>query len=82
MRRRVQGLHDADQYAAAEISDGLYLVRVDRAQYRWHGQKPYYLFRFTMLEPRSWAGRPLTGSPLLHPESPVETDLVSARLRL
>ena len=61
MRRRIQGLHDADPSAAAEIPDGLYLVRVDRAQYRWHGQKPYYLLRYTVLEPRTWAGCPLTG---------------------
>ena len=61
MRRRIQGLHEADQSAAAEIPDGLYLVRVDRAQYRWHGRKPYYLFRFTILEPKSFAGRLLTG---------------------
>jgi len=60
MRRRIQGLHDADQSAAVEIPDGL-LVRVDRAQYRWHGQKPYYLLRFTVLEPRLLAGRPITG---------------------
>ena len=61
MRRRIQGLHNADQSAAAEVPDGLYLVRVERAQYRWHGQKPYYLLRFTVLEPRTWTGRPLTG---------------------
>ena len=60
MRRRIQGLHDADQSAAVEIPDGL-LVRVDRAQYRWHGQKPCYLLRFTVLEPRLLTGRPITG---------------------
>jgi hypothetical protein len=61
LRRRIQGLHDADPSATAEIPDGLFLVRVDRAQYRWHGQKPYYLLRFTILEPRPWAGHPITG---------------------
>jgi len=61
MRRRIQGLHDADQSAALEIPDGLFLVRVDRAQYRWHGQKPYYLLRFMVLESRLLAGRPITG---------------------
>ena len=57
MRRRIQG---HDQSAAVEIPDGL-LVRVDRAQYRWHGQKPCYLLRFTVLEPRLLAARPITG---------------------
>jgi len=61
MRRRIPGLHDADQAAAAKIPDGLYLVRVDCAQYRWQGQKPYYLLRFTILEPRPWVERQLTG---------------------
>jgi hypothetical protein len=61
MRRRIQGLQDADQSAAMEIPDGLFLVRVDRAQYRWHGQKPYYLLRFTVLEPKPLAGRSITG---------------------
>src|SRR2546422_10843402 len=28
--------------------DGLFLVRVERAQYRWHAQKPYYLLRFVV----------------------------------
>jgi len=61
VRRRFQGLHAADQSAAVEIPDGLFLVRVDRAQYRWHGHKPYYLLRFTVLEPKPLAGRPITG---------------------
>jgi hypothetical protein len=61
VRRRIQGLHDADQSAADPISDGLFLVRVDRAQYRWQGQKPYYLLRFAILEPKSVAGRWITG---------------------
>src|SRR5579859_6104270 len=61
MRRRIQGLHAADQSVVAGIPDGLFLARVDRAQYRWQGQKPYYLLRLTVLEPRPWAGRPITG---------------------
>jgi hypothetical protein len=60
MRRRFQGLHLADASAADEVPDGLYLVRVDRAQYRWHAQKPFYSLRFSVLEPKSWAGRSVT----------------------
>jgi len=61
MRRRIPGLHETDLSTTGEVPDALYLVRVDRAQYRWHAQKPYYLFRFSVLEPRHFAGRFLTG---------------------
>jgi hypothetical protein len=61
VKRRIQGLHDADRSAIDPMPDGLFLVRVDRAQYRWHAQKPYYLFRFTVLEPKPVAGRSVTG---------------------
>src|SRR2546426_4314036 len=61
MKRRIQGLHDADPSAADEVPDGQFLVRVERAQYRWHAQKPYYLPRFAVLEPKHLAGRCITG---------------------
>ena len=61
MRRRFQGLHQADQSAASDIPDGLFLVRVQRAQYRWHAQKPFYLIRFVVLEPRPLEGKTFTG---------------------
>jgi hypothetical protein len=59
MKRYVSGLYQAD--ASSGLSDGLYLVRVERAQYRWHGQKPYYIFVFTVLGPKSVAGKRFTG---------------------
>ena len=37
------------------------LVRVERAQYRWHAQKPYYQIRFAVLEPKHLAGCLITG---------------------
>ncbi len=61
MRRRIHGLHAADQSAVAEIPDGLFLVRVDRVQYHWHAQKPYYILRFAVLQPNSMAGYGITG---------------------
>jgi hypothetical protein len=61
MRRRFQGLHQADQSAASDIPDGLLLVRVHRAQYRWHSQKPYYLLCFAVLEPKRFLGKTVTG---------------------
>ena len=61
MRRRIAGLHEADQSAADGVPDGMFLVRVDQAHYRWHAQKPYYLLRFAALEPQQLAGRSITG---------------------
>jgi hypothetical protein len=61
VKRRIQGLHEANRSAPESISDGLFLVRVERAQYRWQGQKPYYLLRFAVIEPNSVAGCPITG---------------------
>ena len=61
MRRRVQGLHEADQSAAVQVRDGLFLVRVERAQHRWHARKPFYLLRFSVLEPKELSGQPITG---------------------
>ena len=61
MIRRFQGLHEADPSAATEIPDGVFRVRVQRAQYRWHAQKPYYRLRFTVLEPTHLAGKDIVG---------------------
>lgn len=61
MRRRFAGLHEADRSAAHELPDGLYLVRVTNAQYRWHAQKPFYMLRFIVIEPLESAGRSVSG---------------------
>jgi hypothetical protein len=61
MRRRIEGLHDADQSAPDQVRDGLFLVRVDRAQHRWHARKPFYLVRFSVLKPKELSGQPITG---------------------
>ena len=61
MRRRIQGLHEADQSAASRVRDGLLLVRVERAQHRWDSRKPFYLLRFSILEPKELTGHSVTG---------------------
>ena len=61
MKRRFQGLSDTGRPAAEEVTDGIFLVRVERAQYRWHAQKPYYVLRFSVLEPTQFATRSITG---------------------
>jgi hypothetical protein len=59
MKRRFPGLHEATQ--PAEVPDGLYLVRIQRAQYRWHAQRPFYAVQFTVLEPKPFAGSLISG---------------------
>jgi hypothetical protein len=61
VRRRIQGLHEADQSAASQIRDGLLLVRVERAQHRWDSRKPFYLLRFSILEPKELTGHSVSG---------------------
>jgi len=61
MTRRFQGLHQTAQPASGELPDGLYLVRVEKAQYRWHPHKPFYILRLSVLEPQECAGQILSG---------------------
>jgi hypothetical protein len=50
MRRHIPGLHSTQQTFESNL-DGLFLVRVDKATYRWHAQKPFLALRFVVLEP-------------------------------
>src|SRR5579864_8479615 len=61
MKRRIQGLSSTVSNGQNDVPDGVFLVRVDRAQYRWHSQKPFYLLRLTVLEPQELAGRVVSG---------------------
>jgi len=61
MRRHLPGLSNTPGNTTDEIPDGVYLVRVDGVQYRWHAQKPFYLLRLSVIEPNSFAGHSLVG---------------------
>jgi len=61
VKRRFQGLHQADPSAVSDLPDGLFLVRVLHAQYRWHPQKPFYVVRFLVVEPSPFTGKAFTG---------------------
>jgi hypothetical protein len=39
----------------------MFLVRVERAQHRWDSRKPFYLLRFSILEPKELSGQSITG---------------------
>jgi hypothetical protein len=61
MRRRLAGLAETGQESRSAVPDGIYLVRVESAQYRWHAQKPFYRLQLSILEPRKLAGNSIAG---------------------
>jgi len=60
MRRQIPGLH-LNQRGVENKLEGLFLVRVDRASYRWHPQKPFVEIRFVVLEPKRFENRLFSG---------------------
>jgi hypothetical protein len=60
MRRHIPGLHSKQQDLESNL-DGLFLVRVERASYRWHPQKPFLALQFVVLEPKSFESRSFCG---------------------
>ena len=61
MKRQVPGLAETARDSRPEIPDGIFLVRVEGAQFRWHAQKPFYVLRLSILEPNTLAGRSIIG---------------------
>ena len=61
MKRQVPGLAEATRDSRPEVPDGIFLVRVDGAQFRWHAQKPFYVLRLAILEPTILAHRSVVG---------------------
>ena len=60
MKHQITGLHAADRCAADQIPDGVFLVRVQRIQFRRQAQKPYYSLALVILEPGRFAGHILS----------------------
>ena len=60
MRRQIPGLH-LNQHGVEDKLEGLFLVRVDMARYRWHPQKPFLEIRFVVLEPKTFESRLFSG---------------------
>jgi hypothetical protein len=60
MKRQIPGLH-FNQHGVENKLEGLFLVRVDRARYQWHPQKPFVELRFAILEPKSFKSRLFSG---------------------
>lgn len=57
MKRQITGLHAADHGAADQVPDGVFLVGVQRIQFRRQAPKPYYTLGLAILEPSRFAGR-------------------------
>ena len=60
-RRYFENLCPDDCAALDAAPGGLFLTRIERAQYRWHADKPYYAVVFSVLEPKLLAGCRLSG---------------------
>ena len=61
MKRQVPGLAEIARDSRPEIPDGIYLVRVNGAQFHWHTTKPFYILRLAVVEPYSLAGHAIVG---------------------
>ena len=60
MRRHIPGLRARGQKDDSQLQ-GLFLVRVDGASYRWHSKKPFLTFRFVIEEPKPFAKQFFSG---------------------
>jgi hypothetical protein len=60
MKRCLPGLHGAKKNADPDL-EGLFLVRVERAFCRWHPQKPFFTLCLSVLDPKEYAGRTISG---------------------
>ena len=61
MKRHIPGLHSEAQNHEDSALEGIFLVRVERAFYRWHPQKPFFALRLAVLEPEEHAGQTISG---------------------
>ncbi len=61
--------HRADRYAAGQVPDGVFLVRVQRVQFRRQAPKPYYTVALAILEPSRFSGRTLSSRLYCNPKA-------------
>ena len=59
MKRRFAGLQETD--SANTMQDGIFLVRVQKVEYRWHAQKPFYILRLCVIEPKELSEKIISG---------------------
>jgi hypothetical protein len=60
MKRQVTDSHPSYRSVSDQIPDGVFLVRVQRVQFRRQAEKSYYSLALTVLEPSRFSGHVLT----------------------
>ena len=60
MKRHIPGLH-REALNGDKTLEGIFLVRVERAFYRWHPQKLFFALRLAILEPKQHTGQTISG---------------------
>ena len=60
MKRHIPGLHSS-QTDATTLLEGLLLVRIDGAFFRWQPRKPFLELRFVVLKPQALTGKAFVG---------------------
>ena len=60
MKRQIEGLRAAGRSDVDRIPDGIFLVRVQRVQFRRYAPNPYYTVAVAIIEPRTFAGNVLS----------------------
>jgi hypothetical protein len=61
MKRQLPGIAAAGGDFSPEIPEGIFLVRVDSAQFRWRTSKPFYVLRLSVIKPLELAGKSFVG---------------------
>jgi hypothetical protein len=69
MRRQITGLHSADRCATDQIPEGIFLVQVQRVQFRRQAQKLYYTVSLVVLEPSRFAERVISSRLYCNPKA-------------
>jgi hypothetical protein len=60
-RRYFESLRPVDWSTIDAVPGGLFLTRVEHAQYRWNAQKPFYAVVFSVVEPKRLKSYRLSG---------------------
>ena len=79
MKRHIPGLHSRQQDGDRPL-EGLFLVRVEWASYRWHPQKAFLQVRFVVLEPEVFRTPILLRPALLRPNAPSGSSIGSCAI--
>ena len=69
MKRQITGLDAPDHCAADQVPDGVFLVRVQRVQFRRQTPKPYYTLALAVLKPSRFAGSTLSSRLYCNPKA-------------